>query len=191
MPNLDLRLNLSTHLSLAEACASLTASAKGLVNVPTVEQVNTNGVRLAALFEQMRALPLLHGMPWISATNVHLTSIYTAEGKPFITMHSIFRNTIVNKLVGGSPNSAHTDLRAMDFDPPKGMTHDELQHAIYAALKDDIDIIAEEGTQLPENKGGSRWLHVQIAPVGMKPRQQLVDWTVDRLGGTIVRRSAG
>lgn len=186
------RMQLSGHLSLAEACASSTAIAHRIVNVPPIELIERNGVRLAEVFESLRALPILAGVPWYSLALVGEGELAKrrARGERFVTMHSIYRNLATNGLVGGSKDSAHIDFRALDFDPPADLTHDVLQHAIHDGVPA-IDVIAEEGTERPESEGGSRWLHAQIARVGQVPRRIIVDWTVDRLGGKIIRKAPG
>lgn len=187
---LDLMQKLSPHFLLGEAIRSGKASALGLNNTPP-ESLLPNARRLFVLVEKVRALPLLGAMPWISASD-HATRARLIKGqRAFVTMHSIYRAPLVNAAVGGSKNSAHMDFRAIDFDPPPFITHDELQHAIAADPLLEFDIIAEEGTVKPESAGGSRWLHMQVARDKALPRRRVEDWTVDKLGGTITRVTSG
>jgi hypothetical protein len=160
-------VRLSPHFTLRELLASPTADRLGITNAPGLEIVANLG-RLADALEQVRAL----------------------TGQP-LRINSGYRCPELNAAVGGSPNSYHMRGLAADFDPPPGWTHDALQQAIAADPDIPFDLVLEEGTAKPEAQGGSRWIHLQIAPLGVAPRRRVRDAEVDRLGGTILRVVAG
>lgn len=161
-------LMLSSHFSLAELTRSATATRLGIDNTPD-EAVVSNLHRLAIELEKIRGL----------------------AGGP-LKINSGYRCPSLNAAVGGSPKSYHLDGLACDFDPPAGMTHDQLQQAI--AQQGNLiafDLVMEEGTVKSEAEGGSRWIHFQISREDDVPRYKVVDATVDKLGGTITRVTPG
>jgi hypothetical protein len=160
-------VRLSPHFTLRELVASPTAARLEISNAPGLEVVANLG-RLCVELEKVRKLT---GQP------LHINSGY--------------RCPALNAAVGGHPQSAHQEGRAADFDPPPGWTHDALQQAIAADPDLAFDVVLEEGTAKPESEGGSRWIHFAIARLGVAPRRLVRDAEVDRLGGTIVRVSAG
>lgn len=139
-------MKLSEHFSMQELCFSETASRHGISNVPN--RLVTEELKRLCL----EALEPLRG----------------ALGVPIIVT-SGYRSSVVNSLVGGSKNSAHTsgraaDVRAIGFTPLEvckrvteiGVPFDQLIHEF-----------------------GS-WCHIAIAPLGALPRKQLL--TIDRFG---------
>lgn len=158
---------LSRDWSLAAAVASATAKRLGLPNNPPLELLG----HLKRVAEALDAVQDL-----------------VPEGK--IRLNSFYRSPKVNAAVGGSPTSYHMLGLAADIDPPDGVTHDDLQHRI-ANSPIVFDTCAEEGTLLAEDKGGSRWIHLQLPKDGAPARRLVVDWTVDRLGGHITRSAKG
>lgn len=161
-------MQLTRHFTLAELTRSATAARLGIDNTPD-EATVLNLQRLCVELEKVR---LLCGAP--------------------LLIHSGYRSPSLNTAVGGSPNSYHLLGCAADFDPPAGMTHDQLQQAIAAqGTLITFDLIMEEGTVKLEADGGSRWLHFQIPRPTEVPRYRVRDATVDKLGGTITRVTVG
>lgn len=153
---------LSPHFKLGELCKSATAERLGIDNGPP-PHVLQNLRRLAVELEKIRDL----------------------TGKPLV-IHSGYRSPALNARVGGSKNSYHMLGCAADFDPPAGMSHDELQHAIEDAAHINFDLVLEE-----KAKDGAHWLHFQVARPGERPRRRVKDATLDVQGGAITRVSAG
>jgi hypothetical protein len=81
-------------------------------------------------------------------------------GKPII-VNSGYRSQAVNAKVGGSRTSSHLNGLAADIRI-EGMTAAELAVAI-------------AHTGLPYDKAINEhgWVHIQVAPLGMKPRSEL------------------
>jgi hypothetical protein len=166
-------MNLSDHIGLhftyGELIASNTARVRGLDNTPDdLALGNLTDVLVPAL-ERIRA--------------------EVFAGRPMF-LHSVFRSVAVNHAVGGSEPpkgwSYHIFGLAADFDPPDGMTHDALQHAI-AALPDlDFDLVLEESA-----KTGAHWVHFQMPHPGTPGRRLVRDAYLDTLGGAIKRTVAG
>lgn len=84
-------MKLTNHFTLAEFVVSQEATRRGIPNVPPPVAI-ANMKRTAEMLEQVRAL----------------------AGRP-ITLTSGFRSPTVNKLVGGSANSAHVKGLAADI----------------------------------------------------------------------------
>lgn len=85
-------MNISEHISLAEATISPTALRLGIDNKPNNEQLNNMEKVAEFCFEPLRK--------WY--------------GKP-IKINSFFRNAILNKAVGGAINSQHSTGEAIDI----------------------------------------------------------------------------
>lgn len=81
-----------------------------------------------------------------------------------IRITSGYRSRSLNAAIGGSPTSAHPDGRADDFDCDEYGTPLEICHKI-----SEMDI---EFDQLIHEFG--EWVHLGIAPLGQKPRRQLL-----------------
>ena len=77
-------------------------------------------------------------------------------GKP-ITILSAYRTPEYNKKVGGAPLSQHTQGRALDLRPPKGMS-------IAAFGKIILALAAKEGSPLKGFGWYSRWIHIDTRP---------------------------
>ncbi len=88
-------MNLSKHFTLAELSFSSTAASKGIANVPD-----------AAATDALKAL----------CTAV-LDPVRDALGRP-IKVNSGFRGPVLNKLVGGVPDSQHVLGQAVDIQCP-------------------------------------------------------------------------
>ena len=160
---------LTEHFTLEEMIASDTARREGIDNEPGPNEI-VNLYRLALALEVVRE-------------NVF-------GGRPLV-LSSGFRNPELNVAVGGSEGSYHIDACAGDFDPPHGMSHDEVQQKIANDGAIAFDLVMEERTVKPESEGGSVWIHFQIPRRGKPARRAVLDATVDRLGGTIVRIAPG
>ena len=114
-------MNLSPHFTLDELTASQTAARKGLDNTPNATEV-ANLVRVAALFEEVRAL----------------------LNKP-ILINSGFRSKQVNDAVGSRDTSQHRIGCAADIRV-SGMTPREVVEACIAANIGYDQIIEEFGS---------------------------------------------
>lgn len=162
-------MKLSPHFSLIEFTRSSTAARRGIRNEPE-PQALANLKRLASVLELVRERIFL-------GRSIHILSGY--------------RSVALNHAVGGSepPRRAwsyHIFGLAADFDPPPGMTHDELQHAIGADPEIPFDKCIEERTL-----DGAHWIHFQIAKEGAMPRRTLLDMELARQGGATTRVTAG
>jgi hypothetical protein len=143
--------------------ASATAKARGIPNNPSLD-VLANLRRLALELEKVRELC----------------------GMVPLKLHSCYRSPVLNGVVGGAKNSYHMLGLAADFDPPDGMTHDQLQHAIGAEPSIEFDKVLEE-----QAGDGAHWLHFQIPKDGTVGRRLLQDAALDKQGGAITRVTAG
>lgn len=175
---------LSPHFTVEEFTESATATARGIWNWPGDEQF-VNLTRLAEEFEKVRAL--CGSVPFIHATDVEARKKLTKLKKAFGIISCAYRSPELNKVVGGAKESAHMDGRAIDFDPPSGWSHDDLQKAILSDRSIAVDKIIEERTA----DGKHSWLHFQIAGADKKPRRLGIDITVDALGGKPTRTMKG
>lgn len=154
-------MNLSPHFTLEELTASGTAARLRLDNTPPAGVI-ANLRRLAYELEKIRAM----------------------TGKP-LRIASGYRGPQVNAAVGGAKNSYHLQGCAADFDPPAGVTHDQLQKMIAANPDIDFDLVLEE-----KAKDGAHWLHFQIPLPGARGRRLARDAQLDRQGGAITRTTA-
>lgn len=154
-------MRLSAHFTLQELVASVTALREGIDNTPRAPDILHHLYRLAQALEQVRALC----------------------GNQPLYVHSGYRCEALNTKVGGAPFSAHLSGRAADFDPPPGLTHDDVQRRI-AASAIDFDECYEERAG-----DGAHWLHLSIPRTGHVGRRKVKDLALDRLGGTVTRVS--
>jgi hypothetical protein len=164
---MDESVMLSRYWSLFALTRSATAARLGIPNHPSLEVLGH-----------------------LRATAQTLDAVQDLVPEGALMINSGYRSPKLNAAVGGHPASAHMQGLAVDIDPPSGVSHNELQQRI-AASAIPYDVCAEEGTQLPESGGGSRWIHLQLPKPGQAPRRKVVDWTVDRVGGTITRSVPG
>jgi zinc D-Ala-D-Ala carboxypeptidase len=136
-------MKITEHFTLAEAEHSDTAKKNGIDNtIP--EHLKPNLIRMCNFMEEVRSL---FNLP------IKITSFYRCEE--------------LNKLVGGSPNSAHKDCRACDFS-----VHGKFPHTIFDALRDS-DLQFDQ-LILESSSSGSIWIHLAIAREGEKPRRNIM-----------------
>lgn len=103
---------LSKHFSLAELTHSDTADKHGIANTPTAQHLENLERYTAPGLENVR--DICGGLP--------------------VNVHVAYRNPQVNKLVGGTPTSAHPLGLAADISVP-GQTPLETARLIAAAMK--------------------------------------------------------
>ncbi len=127
---------LSPHFSLEEMVFSQTAVRRGIVNIPPPEIIE----RLRETASQLETVRGLIGQPLI------VTSGY--------------RSPELNKILGGSPHSAHCQGYAVDFICPAYGPPQKICKAIDAA-KIPLDQLIQEGT----------WVHISFA---IPMRQELL-----------------
>lgn len=120
-------MNLSPHFSLAELT---TTQVRGVDNTPSAKITDTLRYT-AARMETVRAI--LRDRP--------------------IVVTSGYRHPIINRIVGGSQNSAHMSGHAVDFICPAFGSPLDIAHAI-AASDLMFDQLIEEGT----------WVHLSFDP---------------------------
>lgn len=122
---------LSENFTIAEALRSETAARRGISNAPNKKQLEA-----------------------IKYTAQQMEQVRKALNNQPISPSSWFRNTEVNKAVGGVSNSDHMTGYAVDFACPRFGSPLEVCRAIIASgLKFD-QLIWEYG----------RWVHVSFAP---------------------------
>ena len=135
---------LSEHFSLRE----LTKTNTGIDNVPNEEQVN-NLKRVCQWLERLRS----------------------KRNEPII-INSGYRSPLVNKAVGGAPNSNHLTGCAVDIHV-SGME----QLIRYAAILLDISDERQEDFDellLERSPRGTYWLHFAVRPFGNRRRVNLI-----------------
>lgn len=133
-------MKLTDHFTFEELIDSDIAARRGIPNVPNVE-ISANLVTLAQRLEEVRHV--LYDRP------IRITSGY--------------RCPRLNKLVGGSPNSAHMQGLAADFVCPGFGDPEDIAVAIGVSEVDFDQCIVEF----------ERWIHFAIAPKGKKGRRQV------------------
>lgn len=124
---------ISPHVTFTEVTRSDTAKAKGIVNMPTEEEITNLKLVCNYVYEKIRA---------------HFD-------KP-IYISSAFRCTELNKAVGGKPTSQHQRGQALDLDCSVygGLTNDELFN--YVKNSDiEFDQLILEGSK-------NKWVHVSF-----------------------------
>jgi zinc D-Ala-D-Ala carboxypeptidase len=139
---------LSKNFQLAELCISQTADRMGLDNNPN-EAIITNLRILANGLESIRAL-------------VNLP----------ILVSSGYRSPVVNKLVGGQPNSQHLTGSAADITCPRYGDPKNLLKAIIAAKLPFDQCILEYYQGATFNTPARGWVHVSF--VTTEPRYEVL-----------------
>lgn len=138
-------MRLSPHFTLAELTRSDTAAARGIDNAPGSEHL-ANLQRLAATLEQVRAL----------------------LGQPML-ISSGYRSPALNRAVGGSSTSDHSNGLAADFTSPR-----------FGAVRQVCEAIQASGIafdQLIYEQGNTEWVHLGI---GTRMRRQVLSWSQRR-----------
>ena len=123
---------ISKHISEKEGVYSITATRRGIDNIPNIEQLSNMRLLAEEIFEPLRAY----------------------VGGP-IKINSFFRSPDLNTAIGGSSKSQHCKGQAIDIDDTFGnMTNAEMYHWI----KDNLDfdqMIWEFGDDDNPN-----WVHI-------------------------------
>jgi zinc D-Ala-D-Ala carboxypeptidase len=92
-----------------------------------------------------------------------MEAVRVALGAKPISINSGYRSPRLNSAVGGAKNSAHIEGRACDFICPQYGTPLEIcQRLSSSGIA--FDKLIQEG----------RWVHIQIAKVGLEPRKQVL-----------------
>lgn len=153
-------LQISEHITYAEATKSATAARLGIPNDPPPAALE-NMQRIARMvFEPVRR--------------------DVAKGKP-LAVTSFYRSNDVNAAVGGSLTSQHSKGEAMDIDADVHGTCTNGQ--VFDYIRDNLEfdqLIWEFG-----NSVNPDWVHVSLRPVGN--RRQVLR-SVKRKGSTIYER---
>ena len=140
----EVSIKLSEHFTLGELCKTKT----GIENVPNKVQVE-NLKRLCQWLEHLRI----------------------KRNEPII-INSGYRSPLVNKAVGGAPNSNHLTGCAVDIH----VTRME-QLIRYAAILLDISDERQEDFDellLERSPKGTYWLHFAVRPSGNRRRVNLI-----------------
>lgn len=150
--------NVSTHITLAEATKSDTATRKGIDNIPTEEHFANMQHVANTIFEPLRDF----------------------FGKP-IAVTSFYRSPKLNKAIGGASTSQHCNGEAMDIDGDVfgGVSN----KSIFAWIKNNckfdqliLEFVGADGT------GG--WVHVSLKR-NVENRNQILVASKDAKGKTI------
>lgn len=150
-------MQLTEHFNLAEMIVSPTAKRLGLSNNPTAEHIANMKFVCEKILEPVRA---------------HF-------GKP-VQINSSYRSPLVNKAVGGSPTSQHSNGEAVDFEIP-GISNKVVADWVADNLEFDQVILefynAKDGTN-------SGWVHASIKRNGQNRKQRLIA-SKSKSGGTV------
>ncbi len=138
-------MNLSKHLTLAEAIRSESAKRLGISNMPTPEHLENGKILADKIFEPIREF--VGGPVYIS---------------------SFYRSKSLNSAIGGSKSSQHCTMEAMDIDMDgTGTTNKE----IFDFIKDNLEF-DQLINEFPVN-GNPSWVHVSYNTKGTQRRQIL------------------
>lgn len=136
-------MQLSEHVSLADATASQTAARKGIDNTPPKELIPVLKHTANAIFEPL----------W-----------YATDGR--IRLSSFYRSPALNKAVGGAKNSQHVAGEAIDIVATGDLTNGELLQIARKVLKTYDQLISEFGTVKQP-----AWVHVSVRKVGNRMQE--------------------
>lgn len=145
---IDPKKKLSENFTLGEMIASDTAKKKGIDNTPTLADI----YRLRELCVNL------------------LQPIRDAWGKP-IKVTSGYRCYRLNRLVGGSPTSAHPLGWAADIRPVSG-SYEEFEKFVINFLINS-ELVWDQAIR--ETSGKSKWLHIGYRNGAGKQRKQVFD----------------
>ena len=150
-------MNLTENFTLAELTVSPTAKRLGLPNTPTQEHIANMKYVCQQILEPVRA---------------HF-------GKP-VQINSSYRSPAVNKAVGGSPTSQHSNGEAVDFEIP-GISNKVVADWVADNLVFDQVILEFYNAKDGANSG---WVHASIKRNGNNRGQRLIA-TKSKAGGTV------
>lgn len=148
---IDLTKKLSENFTLGEMIASDTAKKKGIDNTPTLLAISHLEELCVNLLQPIRE----------------------AWGKP-IKVTSGYRCYRLNRIVGGSPTSAHPLGWAADIRPASG-SYDEFEKFVIEFLKKS-DLKWDQ--VIRETSGKSKWLHLGWKNGAGKQRMQIFNLSV-------------
>lgn len=150
---------LSQNFNLEEFTASSTAKAKGISNTPTAQHKNNLKYLCVSILEPLRAL---------------LNTKYTTyQGKKVksvsIKVSSGYRSPALNKAVGGSITSAHTQGLAADFDAIINFIDGTKKTIPYTETYENVKAWVKAGKLsldqcIQEKSGSSTWIHIGLKP---------------------------
>ena len=146
---IDPNQTLSENFTLGEMIASDTAKKKGIDNTPTLADI----YRMQELCKNL------------------LQPIRDAWGKP-IKVTSGYRCYRLNRLVGGSPTSAHPLGYAADIKPVSG-SYKDFETFVINFLEEHPEIKFDQAIR--ETSGNSKWLHIGYKNGAGKQRRQIFD----------------
>jgi Peptidase M15. len=134
---MDLTMKLTAHFTLNEALRSKKATELKVANTPTVAELAT-----------------------IHRTAIRMEIVRDVLGVPIVPS-SWFRNEVVNKAVGGQPNSQHRKGEAVDFSCP-----DKSHNWIVQTILENADIVLFDQLILEPN-----WVHISFTTSHVSPRK--------------------
>lgn len=147
---------LTPNFTLAELIVSPTAKRLGLSNNPTAAHIANMKFVCEKILEPVRA---------------HF-------GKP-VQINSSYRSPLVNKAVGGSPTSQHSNGEAVDFEIP-GISNKAVADWVADNLEFDQVILEFYSAKDGANSG---WVHASIKRNGQNRKQRLIA-SKSKAGGT-------
>lgn len=139
-------MNLTPHFKMSEFTNSDTARMLRVDNTPT-------GVHLGNVQHTARMMELVRSL---------------LDDNPII-ISSGYRNPVVNRAVGGVPNSSHAQGLAVDFTCPKFGAVIDVAKAIAASALPFDQLIFEQGN--------SQWVHLGFGP---RMRREVLSWSPSR-----------
>ena len=147
---------LTANFTLEELIVSPTAKKLGLSNIPSPEHIANMKYVCEKILEPVRA---------------HF-------GKP-VQINSSYRSPLVNKAVGGSKTSQHSNGEAVDFEIP-GIPNKQLADWVADNLEFDQVILEFYNAKDGANSG---WVHASIKRNGQNRKQRLIA-SKSKSGGT-------
>ena len=135
-------MRLTDHFTLSEFTRSAVAALRGINNIPGDEQL-VNIRKMAHQMEHVR---------------------YLLGGKP-ILISSGFRSAELNKVIGGSITSSHSDGLAVDFTCPQFGCAKEVCMALKTGTLRFDQVIYEQGR--------TNWCHLGF---GEQMRREVLSW---------------